>query len=48
MWNMSTSDNKDGVTITLETGNCIIRQEQDIYKFPKTRHVFGVTNSNEY
>jgi len=47
MCNMSMSDNKDGVTVALETGSsCNFRQDQDICKFPKTRHVFGVGDSN--
>ena len=49
MWNMSTSDNEDGVMVMLETGSSYnFRQEQDICKFPKIRHVFGVADSNEY
>jgi len=42
MWNMSTSDNEDGVMVMLETGSSYnFRQEQDICKFPKTKHVFS-------
>ena len=49
MWNMSTSDNEDGVTVTLETRNSYNQTGERYLQISKgMTHVSGVADINEY